>query len=412
MKFFDSQRKRPKDNRGLMGSLVFFVIGIIGMTLSCISVFNENKEVHCYTQNGNTEERTEIFIEAEIQKNENGELKLWQEESQYWGAVYEFYVYNDTLHNFYDYTLELTVPEGCYIDGDPWNGKFEQEGTTIKITPLADFMTDHILPDDKVKFGFVFYTPPEVTPETFLEENITYEISGRYSRKPFDSPLVIFFIVWTICGILACMAFSFSYRSIAFEGKKAEEKIDKYIKLCANFIDVRDEYTKRHSSHVAEYSRLIAQKLGFSEQEQKNIYYVGMLHDVGKVMISREILCKPSALTKSEWNEMKKHTTYGAEVLQDFNDISNIRAGVLYHHERYDGKGYMFGLSGEDIPLVARIICVADSYDAMATDRAYRAHLPDEVIISELEKNSGTQFDPKIAEIAIELIKDGAFNIS
>lgn len=183
--------------------------------------------------------------------------------------------------------------------------------------------------------------------------------------------------------------------------------IDALVKLISHFIDVRDPYTKEHSFHVGKYSRLIAEKMGLNRDEMQNIYYLGLLHDVGKVLIPSEILCKPEKLTEEEWDIMKMHTVYGAEILEDFNQIPNVKNAVLYHHERYDGKGYMYGLFGKNIPLVARIICVADSYDAMATDRAYRKALPKEAILKELERNKGSQFDPKIASIMIELILSG-----
>ena len=134
-------------------------------------------------------------------------------------------------------------------------------------------------------------------------------------------------------------------------------------------------------------------------------YYVFLiLLYIGKVLIPREILCKAARLDDEEWEEMKLHTLYGAEVLEDFNGVENIREAALYHHERFDGNGYIFGLKGEEIPLEARIICVADAFDAMATDRSYRKHLSKEKILEELEKARGLQFDPEVADAMIKLI--------
>ena len=185
------------------------------------------------------------------------------------------------------------------------------------------------------------------------------------------------------------------------------KKIESLLKLCASFIDTRDEYTKMHSTHVAEYSKMIAAEMGFDEDFQKNIYYMGMMHDVGKVLIPKEILCKTAKLNDDEWCEMKRHTTYGGEILESFKFVKGIREAALYHHERYDGKGYPEGLSGEAIPIQARIIAVADSYDAMHTNRSYRRHLSDEAIVSELEKNKSLQFDPDAADALLRILKSG-----
>lgn len=161
-----------------------------------------------------------------------------------------------------------------------------------------------------------------------------------------------------------------------------------------------------HSSHVGLYSKKIAEELGYDEDFQKTIYYMGMMHDVGKVLIPREILCKNGKLDDSEWEEMKKHTVYGANILEDFNAVPGIQEAALYHHERFDGNGYPTGLKGEEIPIYARIICVADSFDAMNTNRSYRKRLSDQIILEELQKNKGSQFDPKIADAMIKLLKE------
>ncbi len=144
-----------------------------------------------------------------------------------------------------------------------------------------------------------------------------------------------------------------------------------------------------------------------SEEEVRDIGYIGLLHDCGKLSIPEQILNKPGKLTEEEFDVMRRHTTHGENILKDFTSLDGLIDGVLYHHERYDGTGYMTGLAGEDIPLVARIICVADALDAMNSDRCYRSHLTREVILDELEKNKGTQFDPKIAQIMIDMIHSG-----
>ena len=174
----------------------------------------------------------------------------------------------------------------------------------------------------------------------------------------------------------------------------------------SNFVDAKDPYTRGHSERVARYSKKIAEKLGLSERECKQIYYVATLHDIGKCCVPDEILKKPSKLTDEEFDIIKTHTLKGAEMVKNFSSIPNIHDGILYHHERYDGKGYPSGKKRKDIPLVGRIIAVADAYDAMNSSRVYRDRLSEDEIISELERNSGTQFDPDIVEIFLEILKE------
>ena len=144
-----------------------------------------------------------------------------------------------------------------------------------------------------------------------------------------------------------------------------------------------------------------------SEEEAQKVYYIGLMHDCGKIGIPDSILNKPGKLSDEEYEIIKTHTTEGGKILKDFTSIEHIKDGALYHHERFDGKGYPEGLEGEQIPLVARIICVADSFDAMNSDRCYRKRLTREEIEREITQNRGTQFDPEIADCLLQLLQDG-----
>ena len=176
------------------------------------------------------------------------------------------------------------------------------------------------------------------------------------------------------------------------------------IRSLVSTIDAKDRYTSGHSQRVADYAVRLAQKMGKSEEEQKIIYDAGLLHDVGKVRVPEDVINKPGKLTDEEFDQIKVHPVSGYHILGDINEDERIGYGAKYHHERYDGKGYPNGLKGEDIPEVARIIAVADSYDAMASDRSYRKALPQEVVRAEIEKGKGTQFDPEIAGYMLEII--------
>lgn len=178
----------------------------------------------------------------------------------------------------------------------------------------------------------------------------------------------------------------------------------------ARTVDAKDENTSQHSVRVSEYSVLIAKKLGFGNEECENLRKTAMLHDIGKIGIPDSVLNKPAKLTDEEYAIMKSHVTIGAEILKNFTMIENVADGALYHHEKYDGSGYASGLKGEEIPLNARIIGIADAFDAMTANRVYRKKLDPDFVIGELKRCKGTQFDPKLVDIMLELIGDGTIN--
>ena len=179
----------------------------------------------------------------------------------------------------------------------------------------------------------------------------------------------------------------------------------------ARTVDAKDENTSQHSTRVSEYSVKIAQKLGYSYTECENLRKMALLHDIGKIGIPDSVLKKPGKLTEEEYSIMKSHVTRGVEILKDFTLVENVADGVLYHHERYDGKGYVSGLKGEEIPLNGRIICIADAFDAMTANRIYRKKLELPVVLDELKRCRGTQFDPKLVDLMLELIDDGTIDI-
>lgn len=175
----------------------------------------------------------------------------------------------------------------------------------------------------------------------------------------------------------------------------------------ADTIEKRDPYTGGHTKRVMEYSYAIGKKLNLPEEELEKLKLAAILHDIGKIGIRDEILLKTSSLSNEEYEIIKKHTLYGADILKNIKKLKDIIPGVRNHHERYDGKGYPDGLSGEHIPLIARIIAVADTYDAMTTTRPYRPGLKPSVAIAELKVKAGTQFDPQVVEAFIKAVAEG-----
>lgn len=164
--------------------------------------------------------------------------------------------------------------------------------------------------------------------------------------------------------------------------------------------------TEEHSKRLGEYCHAMGQRLGLSSREMDEIVLLALLHDIGKVGIHVNILQKPGALTPGEWDEMKKHPKIGSRIARSIPELNAISDLILSHHERWDGKGYPRGLKGEEIPLSCRILAVADSFDAMINDRVYRKAMEKEEAIQEIESNAGTQFDPRIADIFVKIMKD------
>ena len=177
-------------------------------------------------------------------------------------------------------------------------------------------------------------------------------------------------------------------------------------------IDAKDSYTNGHSARVAQYAVMLATRMGFNEEELGRLEYTALLHDVGKIGVSDAILNKKGKLTEEEYAIIKEHSKVGAQILSTITELPDVAVGARCHHERYDGKGYPDGLKGEEIPLFARIIAVADSYDAMTSKRSYRAALPQEVVRQEISQGIGTQFDPRIAKLMLMIMdEDKAYEL-
>jgi putative nucleotidyltransferase with HDIG domain len=228
-------------------------------------------------------------------------------------------------------------------------------------------------------------------------------------RKQLMYDIIVCVLIFAII-VVFCLA---AYRRInehQRRDEKSREQLDKLntniIKALAYTIDAKDRYTSGHSQRVANYSMELAKRMGKSEEEQQIVYYAGLLHDVGKIRVPEEVINKPGKLTNDEFNQIKMHPVSGYHILKDIYEDKRISSGAKYHHEKYDGTGYPNGLSGENIPEIARIIGVADAYDAMTSNRSYREALPQEVVRGEIEKGIGKQFDPEVAKLMLHMIDE------
>ena len=188
------------------------------------------------------------------------------------------------------------------------------------------------------------------------------------------------------------------------EKNNSEKLLIELTQALATTIDAKDKYTSGHLRRVAEYSKMLAVALGKDDKEQQEIYLFALLHDIGKIGVPDWIINKQDKLTEEEYAEIKKHPQIGYEILKSISIMPKLKNGVRWHHERLDGSGYPDGLKGDDIPEYAKIISVADAYDAMTSNRSYRSALPQSQVRSEIEQQKGTQFDPTVADKMLEII--------
>ena len=261
----------------------------------------------------------------------------------------------------------------------------------------------------EIVFIVAFYTPVK----EWLGDNYQSIITNRFPILYFFHGLITVFVIYQY------------HKSVLFEiesENKLQEEVIRQTKVAvdkatslerlsndvvialARTIDAKDKYTNGHSSRVSEYAVKLAEKLGFSESELKNLEREALLHDIGKIGVPDIILNKPNKLNEYEYMAIREHTIIGKQIVDGLEDMKYVGDVAMYHHERYDGTGYPRGLKGEDIPLHARIVAIADAYDAMHSERIYRKALPKDKIIQEIIDGKGTQFDPNLADTFLELI--------
>ena len=231
-----------------------------------------------------------------------------------------------------------------------------------------------------------------------------------FIKKPFVPEVLLLRVRHTIDLVRLQTDLSCEVEKKTQEVLKQQEKLERIsmqiVTALSGAIDAKDTYTNGHSTRVAQYSREIARRAGFSEKMQDDIYMMGLLHDVGKIGIPDSIINKPAKLTDEEYGVIKNHPVMGAGILKNITEFPQLMVGARWHHEHYDGTGYPDGIAGEDIPREARIIAVADAYDAMSSRRSYRDVLAQAIVREEMEKGKGTQFDPAYADIMLRMMEE------
>lgn len=316
------------------------------------------------------------------------------------GAQYDGTIRNDYSTDIENWILVITMPDDGVLDS-AWNGSYEIDGGRMVITP-DDYIS--VIPAGEEKtFGFIMISDRLLSFKEF--EVIGYR-QTTYTQYPLFWVLAVAAGIW-IVGFFSYLIISIRIRTYEKRREKDAKIIIQTMKTFAGLIDAKDPYTKGHSARVSIYAQELGRRIGMKKEEVLNLGYIGLMHDCGKIGVPDNVLTKPAKLDANERKIVEEHTTRGGYVLENFTAIEGIRDGALYHHERYDGTGYPQGLKGADIPLCARIICVADAYDAMNSDRCYRPRLPREKIIKELDDNSGKQFDPDVVVHMIAMIREG-----
>ena len=442
---------------------------VVLMLALCISVnqFNNQERVLYYSA-ANAEEDNSTKDCAVTIKPRGGNTDSWIkrvqgetvneliEETQYAGIIYDMMVVNQTEFTVRDWTLEVLIPQDSYIN-NAWCGQLEIHQNVAGdsrvqaldlrkcIEQEIDIVLEHeVLVGDlmiPVNCGDYFvYLPSVIDHEDVIEasdlENgdykskrvdfIAYHETYNDDKTPVAYPnvvlryylhkeltsmpqfwaLVIVLFVWVICLINTYIVYIKTKRLVA-QTERDAQIIEQSISAFMGFIDAKDTTTNGHSKRVAKYAKELAKRYGFDESECNRVYYIGLMHDCGKIGIPDAILNKPDKLTEDEFEIIKTHTVQGDKILEEFTSIEGIREGALYHHERYDGAGYPEGLKGEEIPLIARIICVVDSFDVMNSERCYQQKMTKEDIVEQLKTNKGKQFDPRLVDLFLTMLTDG-----
>ena len=436
--------------------IITIAVALLFMFISVTCTSRYNSKIHTASLTG-----SELFSTQEKQKNEVNVTayvreSTWtktfdlnndgtQKDPNFQAYTIDFSINNDTKDEVSEFSFKLIFNHATYLLS-AWNGSLEihqasdngefvdlindlrefvpgnhavgtfyNEGETLVTMKPGDFLIYYpstsvnalempIKPHEATTPGMILYLGIDDKAEDALSLEFEYSFHKNVACNP---------LFWISCILLfVCLVALIIYLVTSSQIKKYKERherdneiITESMETFISFIDAKDPYTNGHSIRVAKYSRRIAEELGFGEKDLEQIYYVALLHDCGKIGIPDNILVKPDKLTKEEFEVIKSHTVIGGKMLSHFKSLKDVGEGALYHHERYDGTGYPEGKKGTDIPFIARIICVADAYDAMNSDRVYRKKLSKQRIIEEIRNGKGTQFDPKIADVMLSLIR-------
>lgn len=427
-----------------IGLLIAVILLIISFVFHVIKVNKFNK-----LERYDTPETVSMDVTADI--HPRGLLTdAWEKNDAFDGVIINGKIYEATIVNnskslLVDWKLRINVKDSCYIN-NAWNGTMEihqfingeekqqtidlrdynVEDITLKyymagqdlLIPLnsGDYFIYHPYEgadsgevplksnaelSGTVNVGFILYS---LSGENDLSDyRLTYHINKSYFAGTTGVIFLILFplwvivtIVWSVISIIIIQFTSSLYMQ--------SQIIDDMFNLCSILADEKDYYHKEHSVRVANYSRKIAEAMGMDKQDCERVYYAAMLHNIGNYAVPGRILGKSSQYTTEDEKIIQSHTIKGAKLLENMKSIPQSASAALYHHEKYDGSGYPMGKKGEDIPLIARIVAVADAYDDMSHEREYRRKYSLQEIKNVFKASSGKWFDPLVVDVFMDIV--------
>ncbi len=441
---------RLDNQKKILKILFFLLIAItsVVMALFIIHIINVKK----FNQEWRiiTPDSTSAQVMVDIHPR-GGVTDSWEKNNTGLGKVlnakiYEMVVTNNAHTYVDDWNVRIDITENCYLNNG-WCGTFEihqfndNGEELVQTLDLRNFdeneiQIDHHMGGQDLLIplhpGDYYIYHPDLTEasgevpikgsEDMTGESIigiimysssgdvdmsNYVLSYRLHKTVWDGRVgLIFITAFSSLAISLIILLTVFIVSVRFEERIVSQNriMGGALKVCCSLADSRDYYSKEHSERVAEYSRMIAEKIGMDKSDCDAVYNAALLHNIGNTFVSEQVLRKKGKLTRDDFAEVKKHTVKGAEILKEIKEIPLAAEAALCHHERYDGTGYPEGRKEKDIPLIARIVAVADAYDAMSNDRPYRNKLMREQIREEFIKNRGTQFDPEIVTAFLDIM--------